>query len=250
MSKKAVTVNAETKTATVNRKVYTPEQFLDKAAAKSSSSLRNDENNFRCLELADTVVEGKNLENAEFYFSKFTGVKFVNCDLNYAAFKGAELHHVTFERCKLERSEFNFAAMDDVSFTECFLDSGEFDFASGTAAFAQCSMENAEFTMCGLDLSFLRCNLNGADLNGCHALKLHAEDSDFTRAELNDCVLSGSAKECLFPRAEFNATDGSEFSFVNCSLRDIDADGATGISERDIVDTDDDLDEELNEIFN
>ena len=249
MSKQTIVAGNGGETVTIHRKTVTAEQFLDKAAEKSVSNGRGSENDFRYLEVADTVVDARNLENAEFNFSKFSNVTFSNCDLSYAEFKGAELHHVTFSHCKIERSYFDFAQMDEVSFTNCFVNSSEFDFASGRVSFSACSMEGTEFPMSDLELTLRQCNLCRAELNGSSMLHLHAEASDFSRAELNDCTLAGEAKECVFSNAEFYGSDGTAFRFLGCKLRDISTNGAIGISEDDSDESDDSLDDELEKLF-
>lgn len=249
MSKKNIASNVANESAQTNRMVYSPEQFLDKAAATSFSNICNRNNNFQYLEITDAVVENKNLSSTEFHFSKLSNVRFENCDFSSTEFKGTEFNNVSFVHCQMERAYFNFAQLNGISFSECFLDSAEFDFASGKAVFAGCSMENTEFPMSTLELTFIKCNLNRAELNGIRTMKLHAKGSDFTCAEFNDCTMEGSAENCIFVSTEFYGTNGNKFNFMNCKLRRLSTEGATGIEEKYTSELDENLDEELEKIL-
>ena len=232
----------------MQNKVMTQAEFAAKITEAHFNNRRND-NNFQNIAVADAVIEGKNLGNAEFHFAKMTNVRFSRCNLTYSEFKFAEFENVTFENCKMDRSYFNYAKMHGVQFKNCVLDGSEYDFADGDAAFESCSMENSEFNMASLKLTLTKCATARSEFNGCGNLHVTIDKSDFTRVEMNDSTVRGTMQNTVFSNGEFKGSNGTALSVTSSKVRDVDTDGSIGFSETSDDDDDEDIDKMLDEVF-
>ena len=235
-------------TASNNRKVVSAGVIVEKAAACTCNA-RNNENAFTNIEVTGLELAGKNISNAEFLYSKITDSVFENCDISYGEFKFAVLENVTFTNCKLERSYFNFAFLNNVKFINCILDGSEFNFASGKATFENSSLNGAEFNSNTLDITMQHCSVERAEFNGCSEFAIHAEDCNFSRAEMNDSKIKGSITGCVLTDVAFNGTNGNELVITLSKMRGIEVRGAVGICDSAEESDGDDLDEEFEDIF-
>ena len=223
----------------ITRIPMTPTAFEEKAQAASRSNSRED--NFRALELAEAAVENKDLNGAEFHFSKFTDVVFNAVNLRSAEFYFAEFNNVRFVGCSIERAYFCYGKLNGVTFDHCLLDGSEFNMILGKADFIECSMRRTEFPMASAEMTMTRCANHGSEFNGCLALNLSASECDFQAAEFNDSKINGKFTKCIFTDAEFNGSDGSEAVFDGCPMRSIETRGASSIEVADNDDDDDDF---------
>lgn len=66
-------------------------------------------------------LHGSTLVGARWADGRFTDVRFVDCQIELAAFWQARFTRVTFERCKLREADFHGADLGHVLFKECDL---------------------------------------------------------------------------------------------------------------------------------
>ncbi|MBQ7695602.1 MAG: pentapeptide repeat-containing protein [Lentisphaeria bacterium] len=232
-------VGKKNETVQVSRIPMTGATFEEKVQVASRGNSRDD--NFRAVELAGTTIQNKDLNDAEFHFSKFTDVVFNAVNLRGAEFYFAEFENVRFVGCSIERGYFCYAKFNGVTFDHCLLDGSEFNMVAGKADFIECSMRRTEFPMASAEMTMTRCANQGSEFNGCLALNLTASESDFQAAEFNDSKIVGKFTKCVFTDAEFNGSDGGEAVFDGCAMRSIETRGASSIEVADNDDDDDDF---------
>ena len=222
----------------LSRIPMSPTAFEEKVQVASRNNSRDD--NFRAVELAGATVQNKDLNGAEFHFSKFTDVVFNAVNLRGAEFYFAEFENVRFVGCSIERAYFCYGKLNGVTFDHCLLDGSEFNMILGKVEFIECSMRRTEFPMAAAEMTMTRCANHGSEFNGCLALNLTAAECDFQAAEFNDSKIEGKFTKSVFTDAEFNGSDGTAAVFESCAMRSIETKGASGI---EVADTDDDDDD-------
>ena len=161
-------------------------------------------------DLADIVLTGCLIEDAQLSALKAPGARFVRCRILRSRFSHADLREAAFEDCQLFDPEakagaaFAFTDLQQARFTRCDLALASFE-GSGlyAAEFDDCNLMGAAFPRADFSRSFRRslvrtaaafrgCNLGLADLSGARLPGCDLNRSLFREADLSGADLEGA----------------------------------------------------------
>jgi fluoroquinolone resistance protein len=149
------------------------------------------------------------VEGCSFAFSDLRNVRFLQCDLSFAAFDRSDLFSVEMDRCNLLGSRFT-----KVDFSHAY----SRKVVTTRAVFRGCNLglaEMAELRLASCDLSgcrfreanLERTDLSGADLRDCDLFQAVLDGAKLDRADLTGAEISGLnlLRLASFARLKINA---------------------------------------------
>jgi uncharacterized protein YjbI with pentapeptide repeats len=145
-------------------------------------------------EFTDEIVRG-DFRCAVAYNCKFNNIRFVECQMGSANFRGSSFVGCVFENCRLDQADLR-ASFKDCVFDGCTLDMASFCGAVlvGTR-FSGGRAEYANFSFALLQDVVFDCQLHGADLTFDQAFNVDYGDSNVWGAKITvSCAQFAGAK--------------------------------------------------------
>ena len=119
---------------------------------------------------------------------KFGGINFYEADLREADLTEGNFYNAVFTNADLSRATLTYAFLVDAYFTGANLNSAELDYVDLDGA----DIDHANLNSASLVGANLNgANLNGSDLSGANLSKAILVETDFTDANLSNCVVYG-----------------------------------------------------------